>query len=189
MFNFSDILIVKMRTTYISAVVSTFIFLSCSASTGSRYEKTVKDKDIVKESLPENHADKNEEDFNFVPYREDFGFEDKVIESKPVEKVEAWYGYDTNDSSTSVKNYTNKIWGYRVQVFATDNLEEANSARTDLYFKTNQKSIYVIFDPPFYKVKAGDFSNLEDANSLTFKLSQMGYTESRVVKDSINVFK
>lgn len=178
-----------MRTTYISAIVSAVIFLSCSASTGSRYEKSVKDKDkeTVKEILTENPKEKKEDDFDFTPYRADFGFEDEAIELKPAEKVEVWYGYDTTDSTNYVRNYANKIWGFRVQVLATDNLEEANSARTDLYFKTNQKSIYVVFDPPFYKVKAGDFANINDANSLSFKLSQMGYTESRVVKDSINV--
>lgn len=181
-----------MKITFILSIFSAFLLISCSASTGSRYEKDKKEekKEIVKETS-EDKKKAIEEDFDFTPYRTQFDIEEKDITLNPntIEKPDIWYGYNTSDTLSDNKTSTGKAWGYRVQVVATDNLEEANSTRSDLYFKTNQKSIYVIFDPPFYKVKAGDFKNINDANSLNFKLSQMGYTESRVVQDSINVFQ
>jgi hypothetical protein len=79
--------------------------------------------------------------------------------------------------------------GFRVQVISTDNLDDANKMRSEIYFKTNQKAVYIIFDPPFYKVEVGDFTNLSDAKSLTFKFKQMGYTEARVVNQAINIFQ
>ena len=72
---------------------------------------------------------------------------------------------------------------------ATDNLEEADSMRSDIYFKTTQKDVYLFFDPPFYKVLVGDFKQFSDAKNLSFKLSQMGYAESRVISDTVNVFQ
>ncbi len=179
-----------MKPIYILAIITSFLFLSCSASTGSRYENDNKrDKETVKKIDPDKPNANAEEDFNFTPYRANFNLEDNTPSIKPIDKADVWYGYDTTNLSSAKKTTFGKLWGYRVQVTTTDNLEEANSTRSDLYFKTNQKSVYVIFDPPFYKVKAGDFTDISDANSLSFKLIQMGYNESRVVKDSINVFK
>jgi hypothetical protein len=81
------------------------------------------------------------------------------------------------------------IPGYRVLVLTTDNLEEANNLKSEIYFKTYQKPVYISFDPPFYKVKAGDFINSTEATELGFKLNQMGYTEAKVVRDTVNIFK
>jgi len=89
-----------------------------------------------------------------------------------------WY------SSNSYKDFA----GYRVLVLSTDDLDEANNLRSDIYFKTDHAAVYVIFDPPFYKVEAGDFSDINDAQSLSFKLKQMGYNEVRVVNETINKF-
>lgn len=180
----------NIKLTFILAIIASFLFLSCSASTGSRYENdNKKEKETIQNIDTDKPGSNTDEDFNFTPYRANFNLEDNPQSIKPIEKADVWYGYDTTNLSTSNKTTVSKLWGYRVQVTTTDNLEEANSARSDLYFKTNQKSVYVIFDPPFYKVKAGDFTDISDANSLSFKLIQMGYNESRVVKDSINVFK
>ena len=74
-------------------------------------------------------------------------------------------------------------------MFTSDNLEDADSMRSNLYFKTTQKQVYITFDPPFYKVSVGDFKYYSNANNLSFKLKQMGYGESRVVTDSINVYE
>ena len=92
------------------------------------------------------------------------------------------------------KNDTNKtviktVPGYRVQVISTDNLDEANTIRSEIYFKTNQKAVYVIFDPPFYKVEVGDFIDINDAKNLSFKFKQMGYKDARVVNETINIFE
>ena len=78
--------------------------------------------------------------------------------------------------------------GYRVQVLITDNLDEANNMRSDIYFKTNQKAVYIVFDPPFYKVEVGDFKNMADAKSLSFQLKQLGYSDARVINETINIF-
>jgi hypothetical protein len=57
-----------------------------------------------------------------------------------------------------------------------------------VYFKLG-KDVYVNFEPPFYKVKVGDFTTRSEANDLKFKLNQLGYSEAKVVQETINLFE
>ena len=79
--------------------------------------------------------------------------------------------------------------GYRVQVLVTDDLDEANRLKSDVYFTKSVDEVYVDFEPPFYKVKVGDFSVQKSAEDLRFKLNQLGYKDAKVIKDKINIFK
>ncbi|GEM_PF-389339 len=167
-------------------IIFSIILISCSASTGSRY-----DRKEDKSKAPEVKSEPVE-NFDMAPYHAKIEIE-KENKGKilPEEELDIWYEYPHFPDDTIAndrKIVIDKTDGYRVQVFSTDNLEEADSLRSELYFRVNEKNVYLIFDPPFYKVKVGDLRNLSDANQLRFKLSQMGYPEARVVKDSINIF-
>ncbi len=59
--------------------------------------------------------------------------------------------------------------GYRVQVISTDDIDEANLVRSELYEKTTRKEVYIVFEPPFYKVKVGDFTSKSEAENLTLQ--------------------
>ena len=39
------------------------------------------------------------------------------------------------------------------------------------------------------KVKVGDFTDITESNNLKFKLNQLGYTEARVIKETVNIFE
>ena len=162
------------------------IFYSCGTSTGSRYsrekrqpEKTEKERSAIK---------KYPEDFNLSGYHAEFKVPPSKIKSN-ADSLEIWYSYHNapaNLDSTQIPIKT--MQGYRVQVLITDNLDEANNMRSDIYFKTNQKAVYIVFDPPFYKVEVGDFKNMADAKSLSFQLKQLGYSDARVINETINIF-
>jgi CRISPR/Cas system-associated exonuclease Cas4 (RecB family) len=170
------------------------VFYSCSASTDSRYggeKKDTGDKGVViKDKEPEVEI---VEDFDFTPYRTKLDIPKKEI-SIPTQtpKSEIWYGYEDieiDTSSSSNKKIIDKVQGYRVLILTTDNLEEANNMRSEIYFNTEQKDVYVVFDPPFYKVMVGDFTEYSEAKDLSFKMNQLGYTESRVVNETVNIFE
>jgi hypothetical protein len=165
-------------------LIMSIIFISCSASTSRRYDKE-ENKVGTKEST--NQTGKNE-NFDLTPYHSTFDVEGKKKETKP-EMPDVWYNYRTKAASdTSAPQIVGQINGYRVQVSSTDNLEEADSIRTELYLETNQKAVYITFEPPFYKVKVGDFLKISEAKDLRFKLNQIGYTEARVINDKINIY-
>ncbi len=176
----------KKKLTTIALFICMLVFYSCSASTGGRYSSDEKD---AKTKEPNAEV---KEDFDFTPYRTKLDIPEKKLNFPSSSKnPDVWYGYEekSTDTLSSSKKLVTKVSGYRVLVITTDNLEEADSMRSNIYFNTTQKQVYITFDPPFYKVSVGDFKDYSNANNLSFKLKQMGYAESRVVTDSINVYE
>ena len=180
-----------MKNLFAFAILCSLIFYACSASTGGRYssdeEKTDDTKTIIKEDKPEEVK----EDFDFTPYRTKLDIPEKKLSFPTSSKSQdIWYNYEEEDIDTSsARKIIGKVSGYRVLILTTDNLEEANDKRSETYFKTIQKEVYVTFDPPFYKVMVGDFTDYTTAKNLSFKLNQMGYSEARVVNESVNIFE
>jgi cell division protein FtsN len=181
------------KTANILLILSYLLIISCSASTGSRYESDVdNEKKTESEKNEEKHKTDLAEDFDMSPYQTKIEIEEKqpVKETITHDNLSVWYEYEEPDTTAiNERIIIGKEYGYRVQVFTTDNLEEADSLRSDVYFNAVRKDVYVVFDPPFYKVLVGDFKQLSDAKNLSFRLNQMGYTESRVVSDTVNVFQ
>ena len=155
---------------------SIFVVVGCSASTGSRYETKSNDKEINDEEKQEMIV----EDFDITPYKTEIDIEEVPSDSQ-VLPDDVWYGY-TDTVSTSTKIIAGTTDGYRVQVISTDNMDEANQVRAEIYFNTKNKEVYITFEPPFYKVKAGDFTSHSEANDFKFKLNQLGYPEARVLQ-------
>lgn len=159
--------------------------ISCSASTSDRF-KTIS-KDSKEESTPKEIT--FSEDFDFSKYRPPFQLPEPKIISKKGDG-EIWYEFNIDaDNISKEKTITGTTNGFRVQVLSTDDLDEANQLKSKIYFASAQKDVYVIFDPPFYKVQVGDFMNSSDADNLSFKLNQLGYSEARTVSEIINIFK
>ncbi len=161
-----------------------FFLADCSASTGSRYEKNEKTN---------GNGDKKKvtvnEDFDITRYKTKI--EIKII-SNNEGLSDVWYGYENgSQKSNFVQNrkIVGTVDGYRVLVVATDNMDEANSIRADMLAKIKRKEVYISFEPPFYKVKIGDFTDITESNNLKFKLNQLGYTEARVVQETVNIFE
>lgn len=160
-------------------------------STGSRYHSDNSKSENKQKEVKTRDTVFVTEDFDITPYMTKIEINDNIPEDRGGGKnnVNAWYGYDTTFTNTPAGTPIKQTAGYRVLVLTTDNLDEANSMKTEIYFKTDQKPVYISFDPPFYKVKAGDFVSSAEANELGFKLNQMGYTESKVIRDTVNIFQ
>jgi hypothetical protein len=162
----------------------TLFIMSCGSSTATRYENG-KEKNS---KHAENSKNLNE-NFDISPYKTKI---DLKTNEKPItiESIDAWYDYNTSiESSGNDETVMNTVNGFRVQVLSTDDLANADSLRSELYNKINQNHIYIIFDPPFYRIEVGDFTQISAANDLKFKLNQLGYSEARVVNEKVNIYK
>ena len=160
-----------------------FLFMSCSASTGSRYEKKNESKTVSTTEEKKEVA----EDFDITPYQTEIEIETPPITTDKLPQ-DVWYEY-SSISTDSSRNIIGTTDGYRVQVLSTDDVDEATLVRAEIYEKASRKEVYVIFEPPFYKVKVGDFTSKSEAENLRFKLNQLGYTESKVVQETVNIFE
>ena len=167
----------------ITIIAISVLLFGCSASTGSRYET----KDESKTETTTEETKEITEDFDITPYKTEINIEAPPITSDNL-PPNVWYGYSVANPDHE-KRIIGTIDGYRVQVLSTDDMEEANSIRAEIYEKTGRKEVYIIFEPPFYRVKVGDFSSKSEANDLKFKLNQLGYTEAKVVQEAVNLFE
>jgi len=169
----------------ISSFLLAQLFTSCGSSidsTDNRYKHAAEEK-ITAAEKP--HASLVE-DFDFSPYSLQIEKTKKDSSEAKPDDDDLWRNYPRIDNS---QKETIHQPGYRVQVMATDDLDEAQQMRSDIYFKTNKSDIYIAFQPPLYKVKVGDYATQSGANTLVFKLNQLGFPLTQVVADTVNIRK
>ena len=77
------------------------------------------------------------------------------------------------------------ISGFRVQVFLTQEIDEANQIKDTVAAKVPDEWVYVVYDAPYYKVRVGNFADRSAANIMVRKLSQGGYKDAWVVPDKV----
>lgn len=158
------------------------LFTNCSASTETRYgddDPNNNKKDI-----------KLVEDFDITPYKTDIEVMTFVESSNGM--VDAWFDYDDINNDNIIpdnRKITGTRDGYRLLIIATDDLQEANNMRDRLYKQSKRNNVYISFEPPFYKVKLGDFTDLAEVNDLKFKLNQLGFGEARIVQETVNIYE
>ena len=74
--------------------------------------------------------------------------------------------------------------GFRVQVLASKSMTKADSLSAILNTAL-EDSVYVIYETPNYKVRAGDFVVREDADKMRLQLQNMGYRSAWVLSTRI----
>lgn len=165
------------------------LLTNCSAKPTVRYDEKNTSKVEQKEVVKDNTKIKYEENFDISPFRTEIKLPEKKVDFKKSNN-EIWYQFDvTENPSTKSKKIIGTTNGYRVQVIATDDLDEANKIQEELKSIKGANEIYSVFEPPFYKILIGDFKSFDEANSLRFKFNQLGYSDSKVIKSTINLFE
>ena len=166
-------------------ITTSFLVVSCGTSVSTRYEQ--------KPSIKENHTLETkklqrQENFDLSQYRTRLNLP-KIKTNPPDAGNVIWYNFKNVPDSSKMKVVFSTSQGYRILVYTSDNLDEADSTKLDVAAKTNRQDIYIVFEPPFYKVEVGDFRTRQDADNLNFQLKQMGFSDSRVISSKINLFK
>lgn len=77
------------------------------------------------------------------------------------------------------------LQGFRVQLIATSEYDQAITLRNELNLKYPDLWIYTVYEAPMYKVRAGDFSNRYEAKTLLDKIQTDGYRAAWIVPDKV----
>ncbi|NLI97226.1 SPOR domain-containing protein [bacterium] len=96
--------------------------------------------------------------------------------------------YDMEKQGTTTTTITpsgNKVPGYRVQLFASSTNDGAEKIASEARFKFTEQ-VYVEYDPPYYKVRVGDYKNRSDAEILREKAKNLGYLDAWIVQTEVN---
>ena len=152
-------------------LLSIFLF-SCSSS-----RKTVKEETSDKETT------KFDESFDPLKLNDE-----KIEFNKESKKSNGNQGIFPIEDNQNIQNEENKqIDGFRVQLFATKDIESATIAKkeAEFVFIGDSLNIYIEFDSPYYKLRIGDFKERDDAEAFREIAREKGYPSSWIVKTKV----
>lgn len=100
--------------------------------------------------------------------------------------------FSVDEQTNDANNYIENRSGYRVQIDFTRNVNTADSLKNSFNYRIRQlpaisykAEAYVIYRPPYYRIRVGDFKDRTVALEYT-KLLKRYYPSSWVVADEIN---
>jgi hypothetical protein len=115
---------------------------------------------------------------------EDIQFSEKNMSSQKAEMPLV-----TGEMPENQPEAANRVMdGFRVQIFATQNIETATLQKkeAEFVFGGDSVAVYIEFDSPMYKIRVGDCLNRADAENLRETARRHGYPTSFVVKSKVN---
>jgi hypothetical protein len=77
------------------------------------------------------------------------------------------------------------VGGFRIQVLATTEIDEAIALKSELSALMQVDTVYVTYSAPYYKVRVGDFHSRPEANQLLRYLTSSGYKDAWIVADQV----
>ena len=95
--------------------------------------------------------------------------------SKEVEKKERTNPYDPPIV----------VQGFRVQLFSTPEIDEANAKKAQAEAAFPDEWFFVVYDQPTYKVRGGNFVNRSAADAFAKHLTQKGFPDAWTVPEKI----
>jgi hypothetical protein len=94
---------------------------------------------------------------------------------------------DTLDSSATAPEVPSPelVSGFRVQLVSTTSIDEANAKKVEAEADFPGEWVYVEYDPPTYKVRAGNFQSRVDADRFAKLASSKGFQEAWAVPERV----
>ncbi len=77
------------------------------------------------------------------------------------------------------------VLGYRVQICATPDEQEARSYLHEALLKFPDQGVYLTFDSPYYKVRVGDCKSRFEAEELQKRVQKNGFPDAWVVRTKV----
>ena len=92
---------------------------------------------------------------------------------------------ESSPSDVSATKTRELVSGFRVQLFSTTNIDEANSQKAVVESLFPGEKFYIVYDPPTYKIRGGNFLNRFDADRFAQLLVEKGYRDAWIVPDRV----
>ena len=147
----------------VSAGVLTFVSCSSSRTTSSA------DEEIRKYEAQFNPSDHNPDVKAIV--REEVR-SNKAREERPIELA--------NPGPVEL------VSGFRVQIFASANIDDASGQKEAAEAMFPDEWFYLVYDPPTYKLRGGNFLTRFEADNFLQSVSGRGFHDAWVVPDRVH---
>ena len=90
-------------------------------------------------------------------------------------------------NEVTTRNSRRSAPGYRIQVISTNDRTKAMAAKTKIYQRFPELKAYLMYQAPFFKLKVGNFTEREEAESYLQDILQLFPTGVYVVRDIVEV--
>ena len=77
------------------------------------------------------------------------------------------------------------VSGFRVQIFASSNIDQANNAKLKAEALFPDQWFYIVYDAPTYKIRAGNFLQRYEADKFAKQLAEHGYHDAWIVPERV----
>jgi len=77
------------------------------------------------------------------------------------------------------------LQGFRIQIMSSSSIDDATAGRTAALLQFPKDSVYIVYDPPVYKVRVGDFVSRYQADQRMPEFLEKGYKDAWIVPDRI----
>jgi len=94
-------------------------------------------------------------------------------------------GQGQADSTAANASAEELVQGFRVQVFSTSDIDIAKSRMTEAETLFPSEWFYLGYDPPVYKIRAGNFLNRLDAERFMQAAQERGFRGAWVVPEKV----
>ena len=164
------------NSSIIAAAFATLLLLACSSS-----QKT-SDYTPPPQRQTEQPRKASLKDFEVTFRPSDYDEDVAAVERRT---GQAHTTPDSGLTRDSLRVEEETMQGFRVQIFASQRIDEATLAKQTASQFIVADSLYIVYDPPVYKVRVGDYATRLDANRSLSAIIQKGYPDAWVVTDKI----
>ena len=88
-------------------------------------------------------------------------------------------------SEPTVTESSNIVPGFRVQLLATTEIDDANAKKVEAESAFPGERFYIAYDPPAYKLRAGNYITRSDADAFAKFVQTNGYPDAWVVPERV----
>jgi len=103
---------------------------------------------------------------------------------KMTRDIQANIIHDWIFADSSVVRKDGPVIGFRVQLYATKDYYEAVTRREEASERFDEV-VHMDFDPPYYKIRVGDFTQRNDAEQARLAAKEAGYPDAWIVRTLI----
>jgi hypothetical protein len=77
------------------------------------------------------------------------------------------------------------VAGFRVQLFSSEEIDEARTKKAEAELLFPNEWIYLVYDPPTYKIRAGNFLTRFEADRFLKQAVERGYKNAWIVPEKV----
>lgn len=81
-------------------------------------------------------------------------------------------------------SFETAVNGFRIQLLATKDENQASDIKKQAILKFQEK-VYLIFDPPYYRIRVGDCVTEQDAKTLKDEAINKGFADAWIVQSKV----